>query len=69
MTAESRRLEHLGWKLLDEGWQEDGCWCVLTKSCGHFAIAFADTRSEAWSALLSMAMKLTWEGLLRLPRL
>ena len=27
---------------------EDGRCCVLAKSCGHFLIAFADTRCEAW---------------------
>jgi hypothetical protein len=64
----TKRLEHLGWKALDEGRQEDGRYCLLAESCGHFIIAFADTRREAWSAACSMAMKLTREGPLRLPR-
>jgi len=63
----TQRLELLGWKALDEGRQEDGRYCVLAKSCGHFLIAFADTRGEAWSAACSMALRLTWEGELRLP--
>ena len=66
MTAQ---LECLGWRVLDEGRQEDGRYCVLAKSCGHYVIALADTRHAAWSAACSLAMKLTREGLLRLPRL
>ena len=69
MTTEIQRLELLGWKTLDEGRQEDGRYCVLAKSCGHFIVAFADTRREAWVAASKMAMKLTREGPLRLPRL
>jgi len=64
----TKRLEYLGWKALDEGRQEDGRYCLLAESCGHFAIAFADTRDEAWAAACRMVMKLTQEGLLRLPR-
>ena len=67
MTTEIQRLELLGWKALDEGRQEDGRYCVLAETCGHFLIAFAATRNEAWAAACSMAMKLTREGLLRLP--
>jgi hypothetical protein len=51
---------------LDEGQQEDGRYCLLAKSCGHFIVAFADTRKEAWAAASKMAMKLTRKGL-RLP--
>ena len=61
------RLEHLGWKALREG-RHDGRWCVLAASCGHFVVALANSRHEAWSASCAMAMKLTREGLLRLPR-
>ena len=70
MTTEVLRhwLECLGWKPLDKGQQKDGCWCVLAMSCGHTVLVFADTHSEAWSAACSLAMKLTREGLLRLPR-
>jgi len=64
----TKKLECLGWKTLDEGQEEDGRYCVFAESCGHFVIAFADTRSEAWSAVCSLAMKLTREGLVRLPR-
>jgi len=63
MTTEIQRLECLGWRVLYEGRQEDGRWCVLAKSCGHFIISFADARSEAWAALFSMAMKLTEESI------
>jgi hypothetical protein len=58
-VTNEQRLAHLGWKLLDEGRQEDGRWCVLAESCGEFIIAFADSHLEAWLALFSMAMKLT----------
>ena len=68
MTIEMQRLESLGWRTLDEGRQEDGRYCVLAKSCGHFIIGFADMRSEAYSAVCSMALKLTLGGL-HLPRL
>ena len=61
------QLELLGWRVLDEGRQEDGRYCLLAKSCGHFLIALADTRNQAWSAACSKALRLTWEGLLRLP--
>jgi len=61
------KLESLGWKALDEGRQEDGRYCVLCESCGHFVIAFAATRNDAWEAAMSLAMKLTRGGL-RLPR-
>jgi len=68
MTTKIQRLESLSYRVIDEGRQEDGRYCVLAKSCGHYVIAFADTRREAWAAACSMAMKLTREGLLRLPR-
>ena len=55
----TKQLENLGWKLLDEGRDEYGRYCVLAESCGHFIIIFADGRPEAWSALWSMAMKVT----------
>jgi hypothetical protein len=64
----TQRLELLGWKALDEGRQEDGRYRVLAESCGHYIIAIADTRRAAWSAACSLAMKLTREGLLRLPQ-
>jgi hypothetical protein len=67
MTTEIQRLQCLGWKALDEGRDEDGRYCLLAESCGHFIISCADTRREAWAAACSMAMKLTREGLLRLP--
>ena len=71
MTTEllRHRLEHLGWKVLREGRHENGRWCVLAASCGHFIAALANDRTEAWSASCAMAMKLTREGVLRLPRL
>ena len=62
MTTETRRLELVCWHVLDEGRLEDGRWCVLAKSCEHFIISFADTRSEAWMVFVSMVMKLTEEG-------
>ena len=62
MATKTQQLELLGWRVLDEGRQEDGRWCILAKSCGHFIIAFADTRNVTWMALISMAMKLTKEG-------
>ena len=68
MTTQIQRLELLGWKALDEGRQEDGRYCLLAKSCGHFIISFADTRNEAWLAACSLAMKLTLDGLRCLPR-
>ena len=55
----TKQLENLGWKLLDEGRDEYGRYCVLAESCGHFIITFADTRTEAWRAACSMAMKVT----------
>jgi len=63
------RLKLLGWKPLGEGRLNDGRYCVLARSCGHFVVAFAKRRNEAWSAACKMAMTLTHEGLLRLPRL
>lgn len=69
VTTDIQQLESLGWKALDEGRQEDGRYCLLAESCGHFIIAFADTRSEAWAAACSTALRLTGEGLLHLPRL
>ncbi len=57
------RLLCLGWKAIDEGRQLDGSWCVLALSCGHAILVFADSRQEAWSALCSMALKSTREGL------
>jgi len=63
------RLECLGWRVINEGRQEDDRYYVLAKSCQHYVIALADTRCAAWSAACSLAMKLTREGLLRLPRL
>ena len=63
------RLECVGWRAIEEGRQEDGRYCVLAKSCEHYIVAFADTRCAAWSAACSLAMKLTREGRLRLPRL
>ena len=68
MTTEIQRLESLGWKPLGEERQKDH-WCVLAESCGHKIIVVADARDEAWVAACKMAMKLTREGLLRLPRL
>ena len=62
MTSEQHRLESLGWRALDEGRDEHGRYCVLTKSCGHFAISFAPTHSEAWSALFFLVLRLTEEG-------
>ena len=59
MTTEMQRLERLGWQALGEGRDEYGRYCILAQSCGQFAIAFADTRTEAWPALCSMAMKVT----------
>ena len=69
MTTEllRRQLECLGWKVLEEGQQADR-WYVLAASCGHTILAFADARREAESAARSLAMKLTREGVLRLPR-
>ena len=67
MTTAIQRLENLGYRVLDEGRQEDGRYCVLAKSCGHFVIAFADSRKEAWAAVCGMALNLTCGGL-RLPR-
>ncbi len=67
MTIEIQQLELLGWKPLGEERQEDR-WCVLAESCGHAIIVFADTRNEAWATACKTAMKLTREGLLRLPR-
>lgn len=58
-VTNEQRLSHLGWKLLGEGQHEDGRWCVLAKSCGQFILAFAKSYPEAWSALFSIAMKLT----------
>jgi hypothetical protein len=65
MTSEllCHRLELLGWKALDEGRQEDGRYCILVESCGHFVLAFADTRSEALTAATSLALRLTCGGL------
>ena len=62
----TKHLESLGWHSIDEGRQEDGRYCLLAMSCGHFVIAFADSRNDAWSAACSLAMKLTREDL-RLP--
>ena len=67
MTAEMQRLECLGWRTVSEGRQKDR-WFIRATSCGHTIIAIADTQSEAWSAMFSMALKLT-AGELRLPRL
>lgn len=61
-------LELIGWRTLGEGPLHDGRYCVLARSCGHFIIAFADVRRAAFSAAREMAMKLTLEGSLRLPR-
>ena len=69
MTTELllHQLACLGWKVLNEGQQADG-WYVLAASCGHTVLAIADTRRAAESAARSLAMKLTREGVLRLPR-
>ena len=66
MATDIQQLESLGWKALDEG-QSDDRYYLLAGSCGHFIMSLADTRTEAWSAARSMAMKLT-RGDLRLPR-
>ncbi len=67
MTAEMQRLECLGWRTVSEGRQKN-CWFIHATSCRHSIIAIADTQFEAWSAMFSMAMKLT-AGDLSLPRL
>jgi hypothetical protein len=65
LIAEMRhRLQCLGWKVFDEGRRlENGQWCLLAVSCGHTLIVLGDTRREVWSAVCSMAMKLTRDGL------
>jgi len=67
MTAEMQRLECLGWRTVSEGRRKDR-WFIHATSCGHSIIALAETQSEAWSAMFSMALKLTRGGM-RLPRL
>ena len=69
MTTELLRhqLACLGWKVLEEGQQGD-YWYVLAASCGHTVLAFADGHQEVESAARSLVMKLTREGVLRLPR-
>ena len=64
LTAEMRhRLRCLGWKTFDNGQQvANGLWCVFAQSCGHTVAALADSRSEAWSAAWSMALKCTRNG-------
>jgi hypothetical protein len=59
VTTETQRLECLGWRVLDEGRDEDGRWCILAERCGHFAISFAPARNEAWVAIFSMTVELT----------
>jgi len=62
-------LELIGWRTLGEGRLSGGRYCVLARSCGHYIIALADKQRTAFSAARNMAMKLTLEGSLRLPRL
>ena len=62
MTTETRRLECLGYRVLDERRQKDGRYRVVARSCGHYLIARGGNRHETWAALFSMAMKLTEEG-------
>jgi len=59
------RLTCLGWKPLDEGHQSDSRWYAMAESCGHVIIAFAGSRNEAWSAVSSMALRLTREGIMK----
>lgn len=59
MATEQHRLECLGWRVIEEGRQEDGRYYVLAKSCGHFIVGLGDTRAETYSAVCSMALKLT----------
>ncbi len=61
-------LELIGWRTLGEGRLNDGRYRVIARSCGHFIVAYADRRMAAFSAARDMAMKLTLEGSLRLPR-
>lgn len=57
------RLRCLGWKTFDNGRQvADRRWWVFAQSCGHTVVSLADSRSEAWSAACSMALKVTRNG-------
>jgi hypothetical protein len=65
MTTElfQQRLWRLGWLTIDDGQQlEDGRWSVLVmRDPREIIVAFADSSEEAWSAALSMAVRLTCE--------
>jgi hypothetical protein len=62
----TKRLECLGWKLVDERRQVDGRYRIVAESCGHFLICLAGNHSEALSAICSLAFQFT-RGDLRLP--
>ena len=69
MTTEllQHRLTCLGWRPLNDGQQAE-VYGMCSPQCRHIIFAVADSHQEAWSAVCSMAMKLTREEILRLPR-
>ena len=69
MTTElfRHRLECLDWEAHSEKRQPNSRLAVWATSCGHTIIAYTDSHNDAWSAVCTMAMKLTREELLPRP--